>query len=148
VDQNGLDPTQDELLAYGSTPEAQLSLNALSGSGVSEILRMVGHIAKRGVSVLVDGGSTHNFVQAHVAQSLSLSQSPTVPLKVLVGSGEELICNKVCKGVEIAIQEHTFILDLFVLDMGGTDIVLGAQWLKQLGPVLMDYQKLTIKFMH
>jgi len=39
-------------------------------------------------------------------------------------------------------------LDLFVLNMGGSDIVLGAQWLKQLGPVLMDYQKLTMKFIH
>ena len=69
-------------------------------------------------------------------------------MKVLVGSGEEFPCSKVCQGVQIVIQGHHFVLDLFVLNMGGSDIVLGAQWLKQLGPVLMDYQKLTMKFIH
>lgn len=39
-------------------------------------------------------------------------------------------------------------MDLYVLEMTGLDVVLGAQWLKQLGPVLMDYQKLTMKFVH
>jgi len=37
---------------------------------------------------------------------------------------------------------------LYVLDMGGSDVVLRAQWLKQLGPILMDYQALTMKFVH
>lgn len=48
--------------------------------------------------------------------------------------------------VKLKIQGHIFNVDLFVLDMCGSDIVLGAQWLKQLGQILMNYQNLTMKF--
>lgn len=39
-------------------------------------------------------------------------------------------------------------MDLLVLGLRNSDAVLGAHWLKQLGPVLMDYQNLTMKFLH
>jgi hypothetical protein len=46
------------------------------------------------------------------------------------------------------IQNHLFTVDLYVLGLRGAEVVLGAQWLKQLGPVLMDYHSLTMKFFH
>ncbi|WVZ16528.1 hypothetical protein V8G54_009510 [Vigna mungo] len=127
-------------------PPAQISLHALSGTGAPETLRVTGHIAHHPIRVLVDGGSTHNFIQKEVATRLGLAQSPTAPLKVLFGSGEELACTQVCPSMELLIQGHSFHIALYVLDMGGSDVVLGAQWLKQLGPILMDYQALTMKF--
>lgn len=39
-------------------------------------------------------------------------------------------------------------MDLLVLGLRSSDVVLGAHWLKQLGPILMDYQNLTMKFLH
>ncbi|WVZ00696.1 hypothetical protein V8G54_026765 [Vigna mungo] len=125
---------------------AQISLHALSGTRAPETLRLTVHIAHHPIRVLVDGGSTHNFIQKEVATRLGLAQSPTAPLKVLVGSGEELACTQVCPSVELLIQGHSFHIALYVLDMGGSYVVLGAQWLKQLGPILMDYQALTMKF--
>jgi hypothetical protein len=35
---------------------------------------------------------------------------------------------------------------MFAIDMGGCDIVLGADWLRTLGPILMDFLNLTMKF--
>jgi hypothetical protein len=35
---------------------------------------------------------------------------------------------------------------MFSIDMGDFDIVLGADWLRTLGPILMDFKKLTMKF--
>jgi hypothetical protein len=35
---------------------------------------------------------------------------------------------------------------MFAIDMGGCDIVLGAEWLRTLGPILMDFQNLTMQF--
>jgi len=37
-------------------------------------------------------------------------------------------------------------MDLHTLPLCGTNIVLGVQWLKSLGPVLTDYNDLTMKF--
>jgi hypothetical protein len=35
---------------------------------------------------------------------------------------------------------------MFSIEMGGCDIVLGADWLRTLGPILMDFQNLTMQF--
>jgi hypothetical protein len=45
------------------------------------------------------------------------------------------------------VGPHQFSVDLFVLPLSGADIVLGVQWLKTLGPILTDYEHLTMQFM-
>jgi hypothetical protein len=35
---------------------------------------------------------------------------------------------------------------MFSIDMGSCDIVLGADWLRTLGPILMDFNELTMQF--
>jgi hypothetical protein len=35
---------------------------------------------------------------------------------------------------------------MFAIDMGGCDIVLGVDWLRTLGPILMDFNVLTMQF--
>ena len=35
---------------------------------------------------------------------------------------------------------------MFSINMGGCDIVLGLEWLRTLGPILMDFKELTMTF--
>lgn len=35
---------------------------------------------------------------------------------------------------------------MHILPLGGCDLVLGAQWLKTLGPVTFDYEKLNFSY--
>ncbi|PNX64881.1 hypothetical protein L195_g062328, partial [Trifolium pratense] len=42
--------------------DAQISLHALSGCTVASTIRLMGRISNHPVTVLIDGGSTHNFV--------------------------------------------------------------------------------------
>jgi len=35
---------------------------------------------------------------------------------------------------------------MFAIHMGGCDIVLGAEWLRTLGPITMDFQELYMSF--
>ena len=35
---------------------------------------------------------------------------------------------------------------MFSIDMGGCDIVLGEEWIRNLGPILMDFKELTMQF--
>ncbi|PNY06856.1 retrotransposon-related protein [Trifolium pratense] len=58
----------------------------------SPTLKMLGQIHKQNLQVLIDSGSTHNFIQDHVAKSLGLILEPTQAFQVLVGNGEELNC--------------------------------------------------------
>lgn len=125
---------------------AQLSLHALSGDQAADTFRLSGRISLEPVDVLVDGGSTHNFIKETIATALGLKLSPIDPFRVLVGSGQELLCSHICQEVSVVMQGHSFSMDLFVLGLRGADVVLGAQWLKRLGPVLMNYNSLTMTF--
>jgi hypothetical protein len=44
------------------------------------------------------------------------------------------------------IGEYHLKSHMFAIDMGGCDIVLGAEWLRTLGPILMDFKELTMQF--
>lgn len=44
------------------------------------------------------------------------------------------------------IQGTTFTLDFFTFSLGGCDIVLGAQWLLSISPVLWDFIELKTEF--
>lgn len=38
------------------------------------------------------------------------------------------------------------IVDLYLISMAGSNVVLGTQWLKRLGPILYDYEKFSMSF--
>jgi hypothetical protein len=56
----------------GESEPAQLNFHALSGIQTGQTIRVLGKIESNPVHVLVDGGSTLNFIQGRVAQSLGL----------------------------------------------------------------------------
>lgn len=126
--------------------QAQISLHALLGHTIPQTLRVLGHIANTQVAILVDGGSTNNFVQERVAKNLGLPLQPSPTFQVLVGNGEELQCSTICPNVCIILGTHKFWVDLFVVPLRGVELVLGVEWLKSLGPVLTDYNCLSMTF--
>ncbi|KAD4179495.1 hypothetical protein E3N88_28086 [Mikania micrantha] len=144
--------TTDAALAEALQPEevatqSAISYNALSGGCSTSTLRFSGHIKGKAVQVLLDGGSTHCFVQTRVASFLNLTIESITPFSVLVGSGERLPCSRIAKQVELKIQKSTVIVDLYVLPLQGWDLVLGVSWLSTLGPVITNYAAATFEFM-
>ncbi|XP_027905965.1 uncharacterized protein LOC114165577 [Vigna unguiculata] len=114
---------------------AQISFNALLGHSIPRTLRVLGHIQSSSIAILVDSGSTHNFIQDRKAKFLGLQAVPAQGFHVLVGNGEELSCKSVCKQVPLHLGTHKFLVDLFVLPLSGAELVLGVQWLTTLGPL-------------
>ncbi|KAF7813177.1 retrotransposon-related protein [Senna tora] len=98
------------------------------------------------VHILIDSGSTHNFVKSGVATRLNLATTTIKPFKVQTGSGVYLRCEKRCEWVSLDIQNQVFVVDLFVLDLKGADIVLGVQWLATLGDIVTNHKDLTMSF--
>lgn len=129
------------------SPKAQISLQTLSGHLAPKTLRLVGQIAQQEVIILIDGGSTHNFVQENLVLTLGLPSRPITLLRVMVGNGHEIECRQLCEQVLAHVQGQAFSVDLYVLPLCSADLVLGVQWLKSLGPILTDYNDLTMKFL-
>ncbi|XP_006596879.1 uncharacterized protein [Glycine max] len=129
-----------------SAPIPHISLNAMEGTLVPETFRLLGFLHNHRVVILVDGGSTHNFIQSYVAKFLRPPSSRTPLLRVMVGNGHTLDCDTFSLQVPLSIQGHDFTIDLFQLPLCGAYIVLGMQWLKHLGPITTDYTSLTMTF--
>lgn len=70
--------------------QPHINLHALAGVPASDTFRLYGLINSARVTILVDSGSTHNFVQPRVAKFLSLPMEDTKTLRVMVGNGSVL----------------------------------------------------------
>ncbi|KAG6422036.1 hypothetical protein SASPL_118597 [Salvia splendens] len=110
-------------------------------------IRITGMIYEAPVSVLIDGGSTHNFIKPAVAEQLSLSLHTISPFRVFVGNGASLRCDYVSLNTPISLQGNCFDIDLFLLQVEGPDVILGVQWLQELGKVALDFRHLTMEFL-
>ena len=97
-------------------------------------------------SVLIDSGSTHNFVSEKVAQMLHLPVIPTRPFIVKVADGNRLQCQGRFEKVRVILQGIPFSLTLYSLPLTGLDFVLGIEWLEMLGSVVCNWKKMTMEF--
>lgn len=123
-----------------------LSLNAMKGSHSLGTIRFKGHIGNISVQILVDGGSSDNFLQPRIAQFLKLPIEPAPLFKVLVGNGQSMTAEGMIQHLPVAIQGHDLTVPVYRLPIAGADLVLGTSWLATLGPHVSDYSALTIKF--
>lgn len=64
----------------------------------------------------------------------------------MVGNGDSLSCKSYCFNIPVSLDSTQFHIDLFILPISGAEIVLGIQWLRTLGPIIKDYDSLTVDF--
>ncbi|XP_074352895.1 uncharacterized protein LOC141692051 [Apium graveolens] len=125
---------------------AEISFHAISGSFLPQTLRLPGKLNNKNVVLLIDGGSTHNFIEQSVVERLGLLVDTTAKLEVVVANREKLSCVGRVTGLTILIQGYKITTDFFVLPIAACPLVLGVQWLKTLGPVEIDFQNFTMGF--
>lgn len=124
----------------------QVSLHALEGSIGARTMRTTAQIKHTPISVLVDSGSTHNFIHPTVARSCGLPTTSYAPLQVMIADGGYLPSKGVCLCVTVQVQGFSFTTDFTVLAIKGCDIVLGTQWLRTLGCIQWDFGQLVMQF--
>ena len=128
--------------------EAEITLYALLGSPSPSTMRIKCKINGYWVVILLDIGSTHNFLDAAILSKLQLSLDPTVSFEVKVANGATIKTMGVCVGVKVVMQGHMFSVDLNVLPLGDSELVLGTQWLRTLGLIQWDFLKMSMQFLH
>ncbi|KAJ8765745.1 hypothetical protein K2173_014867 [Erythroxylum novogranatense] len=126
--------------------EPEISLHALTGWSNAQTMRVLVKIGSTEMIVLIDSGSTHNFINGKLAESLKFPATQIQPNKVKVANGGHLQCNGKFENVPIMIQGISFTVTLYSLPIMGLDMVLGIQWLQQLGDVNCNWKHLTMKF--
>ncbi|XP_076897827.1 uncharacterized protein LOC143551249 [Bidens hawaiensis] len=89
---------------------------------------------------------SNNFIDQALVDHFGLTVEQDTPFKVVVAYREQVSCAGRVRGFSIKVQGHIISTDFFVLPVAVCPVVLGVQWLKTLGPVEIDYEKLTIGF--
>jgi hypothetical protein len=126
--------------------EPVISLNALTGFFAPQTLKLISYIKHRKVIILVDSGSTHNFIHHRIAQETHCYIHAVNNFQIMIANGGSMKCGGRCDNVRLQIGDYHLKYHMFAIDMGGCDIVLGANWLRTLGPILMDFKELTMQF--
>ncbi|XP_026383257.1 uncharacterized protein LOC113278706 [Papaver somniferum] len=141
------DEVSDASHSGGDSP-IEISLHALTWTTTHETIKIYGHLNKHHVTVLIDTGSTHSFIDATLISKLGLHVSPTGHMLVTVANGDNTISQGICHNLTWEMQGYQFSANLRALPLGGCDIVLGDDWLRQLGDVLFNFALLCISFLH
>lgn len=96
------DNTPDDIPDSGSQADlAEISFNAILGKSAGTTMKLQGTICNREVLILVDSGSTHNFVAENIVKELKLPVQFVPSFGVQIGNGEVIRCNRVCQNVEV-----------------------------------------------
>ncbi len=118
----------------------------MTGINQPQTLKLKGHIKNNNVTVLIDTGSTHNFLDINVARRLKFFIYPVPDMKVMVADGKTIDNVGKCHKRELNIQDYSLTSDFYTLPLGGVDVVLGIQWLETVGTYSANHREHFIKF--
>ena len=110
-------------------------------------MQVKGFFKKFPITILIYSGSTHKFIDPQITKQADCFVHPCSSFKVMVANGSTLPCKGKCHNVCISIGYYKFCSNMFVMPLGGCDLILGTQWLRTLGPILWDFAKLWMKFL-
>jgi hypothetical protein len=105
--------------------EPVISLNALTGFSTPQTLKLIGYIKHMKVIILVDSGSTHNFIHHSIAQETHCYIHAVNNFQIMIANGGSMKCGGRSENVYLQIGDHHLKSHMFAIDMGSCDIVLG-----------------------
>lgn len=111
------------MLENSETP--QLSVNALTGIGSFQTMRIKGNYGTRTLFLLIDSGSTHNFIDSRIAKQMGCVLEPISGVRFSVTNGNMIVCNEICKQFQWGMNGRIFQADFLILPLDNFDMILG-----------------------
>jgi len=111
------------------------------------ILNMVGQASEQDVMILIYLGAYHNFIDEGFMEKKNLKAKGFEGFKVSNANGKLTRMDHIVERFRVRLQRYTIRENLYVYPMNGhPHIILGLQWLFELGDIHKNYQKLTMSF--
>lgn len=124
-----IESTQEEVenLKESETEETpEISLHAMAGTTSPQTMRLRGHLGRQLVVILIDSGSTHNFIDPTASKKAGISIHQNKAVEVMVANGDRLTGTGFCKEVSQLIQEIPIVTEFYLWKLEGCEIVLKA----------------------
>nr|KYP59360.1 Transposon Ty3-I Gag-Pol polyprotein [Cajanus cajan] len=123
-----------------------ISVNALTGVQGFRTMRVTGSYKKKPLHILIDSGSTHNFLDVDIAKKLGCRIQVMKPLQIIVADGNKMKIEAIVKEFSWFLQHNKFQADMMLIPLGCCDMVLGIEWLVTLGDIVWNFDKLKMEF--
>jgi hypothetical protein len=118
----------------------------LSGVPRYDTLRIRGIIQGQQTITLIDGGATHNFIDASLVSRRALQTEEFEGFDVVVADGHTVECLDIVPNLDMKLGKYTVRDTFYVVDLLDTDVVLGVQWMITMGKITTNYQTLEMGF--
>lgn len=121
-DSNEEEPENEPVLQEITTPDPetpQMSLQALTGVATYQTMHVKGLYNKKALQILLDSGSTHNFLDINMARKLGCRLEEVTPMAITGGGGHKLEAPYICKGFVWSMHNHEFSADVIVSNLVG-----------------------------
>ncbi|KAL8139484.1 hypothetical protein V2J09_005505 [Rumex salicifolius] len=122
-----------------------ISVVAMSGSASYNCMRVIGQYGKK-LHILIDSGSTHNFIDISMAKLLGCKMEAITPMWVKAANGNRMQSSYRCPNFSFSLQGYELPADVRTLPLDCGDLVLGIQWLTVIGPVWWDFVNMRMEF--
>jgi len=104
-----------------------ISCNAWARITTPQTIKIEGPIKNKKVIVLIDSGSTHNFIHCKIAKELNCFLYLAPKCQVMVTNGGMIICFGKCDNIKLSMGEYVLKSPMLSIPMGGADVLLGVQ---------------------
>ncbi|MCH90134.1 hypothetical protein A2U01_0011042, partial [Trifolium medium] len=136
----------EEVSGVGELKTLQLSLQSKEGLTSNQSFKVWVMIGDRRLLTLIDSGASSNFIASDLVKELELPLVETPTYVIEVGNGEKVSNQGVCRNLTFQLQGVQFQQNFFLMELGGTDMVLGMDWLASLGNIEANFGELCLKW--
>lgn len=129
--------SEDETEREDSKIEEQptISVHALTGIPSHKTMIVGGTIGHKRINILMDSGSTHNFLNEDWVAKNEQRMETLGQLGVSIADGQVIPVEGIIRNLNWNIHDMHFQDDIYVMKLGGCDMVLGVQWMDLLGDI-------------
>ncbi|GAV67064.1 RVP_2 domain-containing protein [Cephalotus follicularis] len=111
-------------------------------------MQVVAIVGRKHLQVLIDSGSTHNFLTDDIVLKLGLPLVDIPMVNMKIANGEQLHCSKMYKDFQWKVQGYLIETDVFIIHLENYDLILDAQWLASLGDINWNFATLSMRFQY
>ncbi|KZV29480.1 hypothetical protein F511_03765 [Dorcoceras hygrometricum] len=147
------DEVEEDIKEYGTL---ELALFSIGGVSQPQTLKLRGRIEGAEVVIMIDSGASHNFISrpfpSHnfisrpLVEKLGVEVDESVRFGVCLGDGGKVRCKGLCRNLQIDLGACQLVITGHMFELGGVDVILGVDWLRTLGEVMLDWGKMRMRF--
>ena len=130
----------------GEPHRTSSKIDVLSGVPQFHTLRLKGVLQGKKITVLVDGGATHNFIDSTLVERIKIHIEPFEGFNVVILGNHTMECNRWIPNLQVNINDYTMKDNFYVVYVEDTNMVFGSQWLYVIGEHSVNYKIPQISF--